>query len=61
LRPQLIPSPAVTEPTDLALLAQWRAGDAEAGQALFETLETMDAWARGLATELRGKGRDNPR
>jgi len=26
----------VTEPTDLALLAQWRAGDAEAGQALFE-------------------------
>jgi RNA polymerase sigma-70 factor (ECF subfamily) len=26
----------VTEPTDLALLAQWRAGDAGAGQALFE-------------------------
>jgi RNA polymerase sigma factor (sigma-70 family) len=26
----------VTEPTDLTLLAQWRAGDAEAGQALFE-------------------------
>ena len=26
----------VTEPTDLDLLAQWRAGDAEAGQALFE-------------------------
>jgi len=26
----------VTEPTDLALLEQWRAGDAEAGQALFE-------------------------
>jgi RNA polymerase sigma factor (sigma-70 family) len=27
---------AVTEPTDLTLLEQWRAGDAEAGQALFE-------------------------
>jgi RNA polymerase sigma-70 factor (ECF subfamily) len=26
----------VTEPTDLTLLAQWRADDAEAGQALFE-------------------------
>jgi RNA polymerase sigma-70 factor (ECF subfamily) len=26
----------VTEPTDLALLAQWRAGDGGAGQALFE-------------------------
>ena len=26
----------MTEPTDLALLSQWRAGDAEAGQALFE-------------------------
>ncbi len=26
----------MTEPTDLALLAQWRAGDSEAGQALFE-------------------------
>ena len=26
----------MTEPTDLTLLAQWRAGDAEAGQALFE-------------------------
>jgi RNA polymerase sigma factor (sigma-70 family) len=26
----------VTEPTDLDLLAQWRADDAEAGQALFE-------------------------
>ena len=26
----------MTEPTDLALLEQWRAGDAEAGQALFE-------------------------
>jgi RNA polymerase sigma factor (sigma-70 family) len=28
--------PAVTEPTDLDLLEQWRAGDADAGQALFE-------------------------
>ncbi len=26
----------MTEPTDLALLARWRAGDSEAGQALFE-------------------------
>lgn len=26
----------MTEPTDLDLLEQWRAGDAEAGQALFE-------------------------
>jgi RNA polymerase sigma-70 factor (ECF subfamily) len=26
----------VTEPTDLSLLAEWRAGDADAGQALFE-------------------------
>jgi RNA polymerase sigma-70 factor (ECF subfamily) len=26
----------VTEPTDIALLEQWRAGDAEAGQVLFE-------------------------
>ena len=26
----------MTEPTDLTLLEQWRAGDAEAGQALFE-------------------------
>jgi RNA polymerase sigma-70 factor (ECF subfamily) len=28
--------PAVTEPTDLDLLEQWRAGNADAGQALFE-------------------------
>jgi RNA polymerase sigma factor (sigma-70 family) len=28
--------PAVTEPTDLDLLEQWRAGDADGGQALFE-------------------------
>lgn len=26
----------MTEPTDLSLLEQWRAGDADAGQALFE-------------------------
>jgi RNA polymerase sigma factor (sigma-70 family) len=35
-RPHLVPSAAVTEPTDLTLLEQWRAGDGDAGQALFE-------------------------
>jgi RNA polymerase sigma factor (sigma-70 family) len=33
---KLIPSSVVADPDDTALLAQWRAGDADAGQALFE-------------------------
>jgi RNA polymerase sigma-70 factor (ECF subfamily) len=33
---KLIPSSAVADPDDIALLTRWRAGDAAAGQALFE-------------------------
>jgi hypothetical protein len=33
---ELIPSSVVADPDDTTLLAQWRAGDADAGQALFE-------------------------
>jgi RNA polymerase sigma factor (sigma-70 family) len=33
---KLIPSSVVADPDDTTLLARWRAGDADAGQALFE-------------------------